>query len=123
MNDCLLPSICVTCGNLSFDGAPHTCAAEVPVALMGEDDTLLAVILDDKLPIALAARNLRDVVRAEGVAAIRTQMGELCEALTDDLYGLCLASLTHKHVGRDYVLRAVRSHLTKIAAYSGGAES
>lgn len=123
MNDCLLPTICVTCGALSFDGTPHTCAADAPMVLMGEDDALLANLLDKSLPIATAARNLRDTVRAEGVATIRAQMGELCEALTDDLYGFCLTSLTHRHVTRDYVLRAVRAHLTKIAAYSGGAES
>ena len=123
MNECLLPSICVTCGNLSFDGTPHTCAEETPLRLMGEDDALLANILGTKLPIALAARNLRDVVRSEGVGEIRKQMGELADALADDLYGFCLTSLTHRHVDRDYVMRAVRAHLTKIAAYSGGAEA
>lgn len=123
MNDCLLPTICVTCGHLSFDGTAHECAAEAPLVLRGEDDPLLMSVLARNLPIALAAQNLRNVVRAEGVATIRTQMGELADALADDLYGFCLTTLTHTHVDRDYVMRAVRSHLTKIAACSGGGES
>lgn len=117
MTACLLPTICPACGTLSFDGTVCTC----PPA--ESEDVLLAAMLETVLPVELVARNLRDVVRAEGVESVRTQIAELVEALSKDLLAECVSTETHKHVTIDYVRTAVRGHITKVTAVSGGAEA
>lgn len=118
----LLPTICPACGVINFGDARCECPPETVIETFGEHDPLLAEILERALPRALGARNLRNVIRAEGIEQVKVQMGALVEALTQDLLGFCERSLTHRMVDREYVRRAVRYHITQMAAMSGEAD-
>lgn len=120
MIDCLLPRICVKCGAVSFDEAACTCPTETT---SGDEDVVIAALLEDALPVELAARNLRDVARAEGVDSVRLQLRELVSALEKDVESACRKTAAHRHVTADYIRAAVANHMTKIAILSGGLQA
>ena len=120
MIDCLLPRICVKCGAVSFDEAACTCPPDVTT---GDEDVVIAALLEGALPVELAARNLRDVARAEGVDSVRLQLRELVTALEKDVAEACRRTPSHRLVSPDYVRAAVANHITKIAVLSGGLQA
>lgn len=120
MIDVLIPRICVKCGAVSFVEAACACVED---ASAGDEDAVIAALLEGALPIELAARNLRDVARAEGVDSVRAQLRELVAALEKDVADACRRTPSHRHVTPDYVRAAVANHMTKIAILSGGLQA
>lgn len=120
MIDCLLPRICVKCGAVSFDTAACACPED---GVGGDEDVALAALLEGALPVELAARNLRDVARAEGVDSVRAQLHELVAALEKDVAAACKNTPSHRHVTPEYIRSAVANHMTKIAIVSGGLQA
>ena len=119
----LVPQFCPTCGSLSFDGTPCIHPAHDQNGPPAVEDKVLTRFLDYALPVEESARNLRNIVRAEGIEAVRAQLAQLIEALTLDLLSSCAGTLTHAHVPAEAVRDAVRQHITSIVIRSGAAEA
>lgn len=116
----LLPRFCPKCGAMSFqeDAAGCTCPPE-SVGVSGADDAVLAEMLTRAMPLELCARNLRDLVRGEGLPALRAQIAELIPALEADVQAACQQIDTHRYVSAQYIKEAVANHVTKIVVLSG----